>query len=76
LRIALENQLKLDSSRVIIKISRIEGVFRCYLSGPSAKDYLDENIFMQSTTKVEQMDYNNYPKYQQVFEPFERGITI
>jgi hypothetical protein len=47
-----------------------------YLSGPSAKNYLDENIFMQSNIKVEWVNYNNYPDYQQVFEPFEHGVTI
>tara|TARA_B100000795_G_C22779076_1_gene431367 strand:- start:673 stop:1365 length:693 start_codon:yes stop_codon:yes gene_type:complete len=47
-----------------------------YLSGPSAKDYLDENIFIQNKIKVEWMNYNNYPEYQQVFRPFEHGVTI
>lgn len=47
-----------------------------YLSGPSAKDYLHENIFIQSNIKVEWMNYSNYPEYQQVFEPFEHGVTI
>jgi hypothetical protein len=47
-----------------------------YLSGPSAKDYLDENIFIQNNIKVEWVNYDNYPEYQQVFEPFEHGVTI
>ena len=47
-----------------------------YLSGPAAKDYLNESIFMQNNIKVEFMNYNNYPEYQQVFEPFEHGVTI
>jgi len=47
-----------------------------YISGPSAKDYLDENIFMQNNIKVEWMNYSNYPEYRQVFEPFEHGVTV
>ncbi|WP_416652703.1 WbqC family protein [Candidatus Pseudothioglobus sp. Uisw_086] len=47
-----------------------------YLSGPSAKDYLDENIFMQNNIKVEWMNYSNYPKYQQILKPFEHQVTI
>ena len=47
-----------------------------YISGPAAKDYLDENIFIQNNIKVEWMNYSNYPEYQQVFEPFEHGVTI
>jgi hypothetical protein len=47
-----------------------------YLSGPAAKDYLDENIFMRNKIKIEWMSYNNYPIYQQVFQPFDHGVTI
>jgi len=47
-----------------------------YLSGPAAKDYLDENIFMRNKIKIEWMSYNNYPVYQQVFQPFDHGVTI
>ncbi|MDB9788795.1 WbqC family protein [Candidatus Thioglobus sp.] len=47
-----------------------------YLSGPFAKDYLDENIFIQNNIKVEWMNYSNYPKYQQLFKPFEHQVTI
>ena len=37
---------------------------------------MSENVFMQSNIKVEWTNYNNYPKYQQVLEPFEYGVTI
>ena len=47
-----------------------------YLSGPAAKDYLDENIFMRNKIKIEWMTYNNYPEYKQLFEPFDHGVTI
>ena len=47
-----------------------------YLSGPAAKDYLDENIFMRNKIKIEWMNYNNYPVYKQLFEPFDHGVTI
>ena len=47
-----------------------------YLSGPAAKDYLDENIFMRNKIKIEWMIYNNYPEYKQLFEPFDHGVTI
>ena len=47
-----------------------------YISGPAAKDYLDESIFQQEGIEVEWMDYSGYPEYRQLFPPFEHGVTI
>lgn len=47
-----------------------------YLSGPAAKDYLDENLFKQYGIKVEWMDYSGYPEYPQLFPPFEHAVSI
>ena len=47
-----------------------------YLSGPAAKNYLDESIFTSSNIKIEWMDYNNYPEYRQLSSPFEHRVTI
>jgi len=47
-----------------------------YLSGPAAKDYLDESIFEDEGVKVEWMDYAGYPEYCQLNPPFEHGVSI
>ena len=47
-----------------------------YLSGAAAKDYLDETMFTENNIQVEWMDYDNYPQYQQMFQPFEHGVSI
>jgi len=47
-----------------------------YLSGPAAKDYLDESIFEDEGVKVEWMDYAGYPEYYQLNPPFEHGVSI
>jgi hypothetical protein len=47
-----------------------------YLSGPSAKSYLDLNIFTRNNIKIEWINYSNYSVYQQVFEPFDHNVTI
>jgi len=49
---------------------------KIYLSGPSAKDYLDENLFEQEGMGVEWMDYSGYPEYEQQHGPFEHGVTV
>lgn len=47
-----------------------------YLSGPSAKDYFDESLAEKMGIKVEWMDYSGYSEYQQLYPPFEHGVTI
>lgn len=47
-----------------------------YLSGPSAKGYLDETFFADKGIGVEWMDYSGYPEYSQLYPPFEHGVTI
>ena len=47
-----------------------------YLSGPAAKKYFDENIANKKNIKVEWIDYSNYPEYQQLYPPFEHGVSI
>jgi hypothetical protein len=47
-----------------------------YLSGPAAKDYFDESLAEKMGIKVEWMDYSGYPEYQQLYSPFEHGVSI
>ncbi len=47
-----------------------------YLSGPAAKDYFDEELAKKENIQVEWMDYSGYPEYNQLFKPFEHGVTI
>lgn len=48
----------------------------CYLSGPSAKDYIDEKLFEAENIKVIWMDYSGYKEYNQLYSPFEHGVSI
>lgn len=47
-----------------------------YLSGPSARDYIDEEQFRRSGIKLSYMDYSGYLEYTQLYPPFEHGVTI
>lgn len=46
-----------------------------YLSGPSAKDYLDEEGFLKAGVTLEYMKYA-YPEYQQMYPPFDPHVSI
>ncbi len=47
-----------------------------YLSGPSAKEYLDLHLFEDEGITVEWMDYNGYPNYKQLYPPFEHMVSV
>ena len=47
-----------------------------YLSGPSARAYLDEDAFARAGIEVAYANYEGYPEYAQVHPPFEHGVTV
>ncbi|MDF2690481.1 MAG: hypothetical protein K0S29_336 [Gammaproteobacteria bacterium] len=47
-----------------------------YISGPLAKDYLDQKLFEQENIKVSWMDYSNYPEYKQLYTGFDHYVSI
>ena len=47
-----------------------------YLTGPTAKAYLDEDAFARRGIKVKYMDYSGYPEYRQLYPPFEPKVSI
>jgi hypothetical protein len=47
-----------------------------YISGPSAKDYLDERRLVDTGIKLVYKDYSGYPEYPQPFPPFEHQVSI
>jgi hypothetical protein len=47
-----------------------------YLSGPSARNYLDEKAFVDDGITVEWMDYSGYIEYNQLYPPLEHSVTI
>ena len=59
----------------LVALCRESGASR-YLSGPSARGYLDEALFEGAGVRVEWMDYADYPEYPQLFPPFEHGVSV
>jgi hypothetical protein len=47
-----------------------------YISGPAAKDYIDSELFKKEGIKLDFIDYSCYPEYNQLFPPFEHGVSI
>lgn len=47
-----------------------------YISGPSAKNYIDPVQFEKAGILLSYIDYSNYPEYPQLYPPFEHGVSI
>ena len=47
-----------------------------YLSGPSAKCYLDEGIFREKNIKVLYHNYENFKEYKQNWQGFSHSVSI
>ena len=47
-----------------------------YISGPSAKNYIEESMFSDMSIKLTWMDYAGYPEYPQLWGEFSHGVTV
>jgi WbqC-like protein len=46
-----------------------------YISGPSARDYVEKEKFDEAGITLEYMEYN-YPQYPQLYPPFDPYVTV
>ncbi|WP_295442936.1 WbqC family protein [uncultured Thiodictyon sp.] len=47
-----------------------------YVSGPAARNYVDEPVFRNLGLKLTWFDYLGYPEYPQLWGEFTHGVTI
>ncbi len=59
----------------LLTIAKAAGADR-YLSGPSAREYLDESMFTSAGIAPEWMSYDGYPEYDQLYGHFEHAVTV
>ncbi len=90
LTIALANELGISHTR-FMRSSHLEGIQGTktdrllailqrvgatqYISGPSARDYIDFEKFRQASISLEFMEYG-YPEYPQLYPPYEAQVSI
>lgn len=68
MRRAQEFDLPVDRNDRLIALCRATGCSG-YLSGPAAREYLDQERFKRSGIEVRWMDYCGYREYRQLFAP-------
>lgn len=47
-----------------------------YISGPAARDYIDESVFAAHGIKLEWFNYEGYKEYPQLWGEFVHGVTV
>ena len=59
----------------LLAIARAAGADH-YLSGPSARAYLDEKLFADAGIATEWMSYEGYAEYRQLHGDFEHAVSV
>ena len=87
--IALARQIGIQNTRFMrssslqvegVKTDRLISILKTigadqYLSGPSARDYIETEKFVSANIALEYMEYN-YPEYPQLIQPFSPNVSI
>lgn len=70
------SELKVDGQKTdrLVSILKKVGAGH-YISGPSARDYIEADKFAAAGIKLEYMDYN-YPEYPQLYPPYDPFVSI
>ena len=64
-----------DRSEKVLSICKVLEA-NSYVSGPAAKDYLNEDVFTSENISVEWMNYDGYSEYSQQHPSFEHFVSI
>ncbi len=75
LRWSNEFELKGDKTEKLVNLCK-ETNTTDYLTGPSAKDYLDDSLFKNEGINVHYINYSDYPKYTQLYGDFVHELSI
>ena len=59
----------------LIKILEKVGATQ-YISGPSARNYIEEAMFVEAGIELIYKEYPRYPSYRQCFSPFSPFVTV
>jgi len=72
---SMDYELASERTARLVGICRQAGATE-YLSGPSARGYLDVAQFARAGIGVSFMDYSGYPSYEQLHPPFDHHVSV
>ena len=64
-----------NATERVVRLCQAVGATR-YLSGPSARGYIETQRFEEAGIELEYFDYGGYPEYPQPHGPFEHHVSI
>jgi hypothetical protein len=64
-----------DKTERLVELCKQAGA-TAYLSGPTARAYLNEDLFRNKGISVSYMDYSGYREYTQLYPPFQSQVSI
>lgn len=47
-----------------------------YISGPAARAYIDDQLFVSANIELQYFDYSGYPEYPQLWGDFQHAVSI
>lgn len=76
-KISFSSEFKLldEKTERLINICKETGATE-YISGPAAKAYINESLFMEEKIKLSWIDYKDYKEYKQLYPPFDHYVSI
>jgi WbqC-like protein len=72
---SMSYQLAGDRTERLVALCR-QAHATAYLSGPSARAYLETKAFEDAGIAVRFMDYDGYPEYAQLYPPFDHRVSL
>ena len=72
---SMDYQVASGKSERLVSICQQVGA-DTYISGPSARDYIDDAVFQAGGVRLEYFDYAGYPEYPQLHGPFEHAVSV
>jgi hypothetical protein len=72
---SMDYQLASGKTERLVEICRQAGA-TTYLSGPSARNYIEPVQFRDANVELVYFDYAGYPEYSQLFPPFDHHVSV
>lgn len=68
-------ELKGDRTEKLLNIC-LELKAKEYFTGEAAKNYINENVFIENNVKITYNDHSSYPEYKQLWYSFDHHVSI
>jgi hypothetical protein len=72
---SMDYELLNGKTERLVAICRQAGA-TTYVSGPSARSYIDEGQFVAANIELRYFDYSGYPEYSQLHPPFDHHVSV